>query len=149
MHAKLFDGCYEFTYLDPTESGEEDQERKITIDAENSIVSTHVHGIEVRPAFDGNPLSWFSNKGDRGVGFLSFEMDYFEKPTELEDRISDIVEFFLKKTDGLGINFKVNVYPNVQQPGTFWYHDHAMSNTRFNVGEGLFGFYIIRDPVAE
>ena len=27
----------------------------------NSIVSTHVHGLEVRPAFDGNPLSWFGN----------------------------------------------------------------------------------------
>src|SRR4030095_11319127 len=40
------------------------------------------------------------------------------------------------------------VYPNNQQAGTLWYHDHAMGITRLNVIMGLAGFYLIRDPVA-
>jgi hypothetical protein len=42
-------------------------------------------------------------------------------------------------------NFKVNRYPNHQNPGTLWYHDHAMRLTNFNVKYGLAGFYILRD----
>lgn len=42
-------------------------------------------------------------------------------------------------------NFKVNRYPNKQNPGTLWYHDHAMHLTSFNVMLGLAGFYILRD----
>ena len=36
-------------------------------------------------------------------------------------------------------------YPNDQQAGTIWYHDHAMGVTRLNVYAGLAGFYIIHD----
>lgn len=32
----------------------------------------HIHGAEVRPTFDGNPLSWIANDGSRGVGVFSF-----------------------------------------------------------------------------
>lgn len=39
------------------------------------------------------------------------------------------------------------VYPNHQQAGTPWYHDHAMGITRLNVMMGLAGFWLIRDPV--
>ena len=39
------------------------------------------------------------------------------------------------------------VYPNDQQAGTLWYHDHAMGVTRLNVMMGLAGFYLMRDPV--
>ena len=38
-------------------------------------------------------------------------------------------------------------YPNHQQAGTLWYHDHAMGITRLNVMMGLAGFYLLRDPV--
>jgi FtsP/CotA-like multicopper oxidase with cupredoxin domain len=36
-------------------------------------------------------------------------------------------------------------YPNLQPPGTIWYHDHALGITRLNVYMGLAGFYLIRD----
>jgi FtsP/CotA-like multicopper oxidase with cupredoxin domain len=37
-------------------------------------------------------------------------------------------------------------YPNMQQPTTLWYHDHALGITRLNVYAGLAGFYLLRDP---
>ncbi|MGV8983797.1 multicopper oxidase family protein [Clostridium sp.] len=37
-------------------------------------------------------------------------------------------------------------YPNMQEPATLWYHDHALGITRLNVLMGLAGFYIIREP---
>ena len=46
-------------------------------------------------------------------------------------------------------NRKINVYPNVQQPGTLWYHDHAMGITAYNVQLGLTSFYVIRNQKAE
>ena len=42
-------------------------------------------------------------------------------------------------------NAQVSEYPNDQPAGTFWYHDHASSITRFNVMTGLAGMYLIRD----
>ena len=39
------------------------------------------------------------------------------------------------------------VYPNNQQAGTLWYHDHAMGITRLNVIMGMAGFYLLQDPV--
>ncbi|MCC6320701.1 MAG: multicopper oxidase domain-containing protein [Phycisphaerales bacterium] len=36
-------------------------------------------------------------------------------------------------------------YPNNQQAGTLWYHDHALGLTRLNVYMGLAGFYLLRD----
>lgn len=40
-------------------------------------------------------------------------------------------------------------YHNVQQPGTLWYHDHAMGLTRVNLLAGLIGAYVIRHPEVE
>lgn len=40
-------------------------------------------------------------------------------------------------------------YPNNQQPGNLWYHDHAMGLTRVNLLAGLIGSYIIRHPSIE
>uniref|UniRef100_A0A7N0VHV4 Uncharacterized protein n=1 Tax=Kalanchoe fedtschenkoi TaxID=63787 RepID=A0A7N0VHV4_KALFE len=40
-------------------------------------------------------------------------------------------------------------YLNNQQPGTMWYHDHAMGLTRVNILAGLLGAYVLRDPVVE
>jgi spore coat protein A len=37
------------------------------------------------------------------------------------------------------------VYPNTQDAGTLWYHDHAMGITRLNVIMGLAGFYLLTD----
>ena len=38
-------------------------------------------------------------------------------------------------------------YPNNQDAGTAWYHDHALGITRLNVYGGMAGFYLIRDDV--
>ena len=43
---------------------------------------------------------------------------------------------------------KVNMYPNKQQPGTLWYHDHAMGVTSMNVRLGLTSFYVIRNSTV-
>jgi o-aminophenol oxidase len=40
---------------------------------------------------------------------------------------------------------QLSEYPNDQPSGTFWYHDHAMAITRWNVYAGLAGMYLIRD----
>ena len=41
------------------------------------------------------------------------------------------------------------VYPNDQQEGPIWFHDHALGITRLNVIMGLAGAYVIRDPVED
>lgn len=51
---------------------------------------------------------------------------------------------FLTKLNLTG-HTKINIYKNVQEPGTLWYHDHAMAVTSFNVRLGLHGFYMIRN----
>jgi spore coat protein A len=40
-------------------------------------------------------------------------------------------------------------YPNGQQAGTLWYHDHALGITRLNVYMGLAGLYTLRDDVED
>ncbi len=40
-------------------------------------------------------------------------------------------------------------YPNTQEAGTLWFHDHALGITRINVYAGLAGFYFLRDPDRE
>ncbi len=39
------------------------------------------------------------------------------------------------------------VYPNNQQAGFLWYHDHSIGITRLNVYMGLAGLYLLRDDV--
>lgn len=36
-------------------------------------------------------------------------------------------------------------YPNDQQAGALWYHDHALGITRLNIQAGLAAFYLLRD----
>ncbi|HET9156365.1 MAG TPA: multicopper oxidase domain-containing protein [Myxococcaceae bacterium] len=38
-------------------------------------------------------------------------------------------------------------YPNRQDAATLWYHDHAMGIERLNQYAGLFGTFLVRDPV--
>eukprot|EP00276_Gloeochaete_wittrockiana_P000389 CAMPEP_0184671628 /NCGR_PEP_ID=MMETSP0308-20130426/85618_1 /TAXON_ID=38269 /ORGANISM="Gloeochaete witrockiana, Strain SAG 46.84" /LENGTH=1900 /DNA_ID=CAMNT_0027118799 /DNA_START=270 /DNA_END=5973 /DNA_ORIENTATION=+ len=38
-----------------------------------------------------------------------------------------------------------SVYPNAQEAGNPWYHDHAHGITRLNVYAGLAGFWLLRD----
>src|ERR1700722_2642768 len=40
-------------------------------------------------------------------------------------------------------------YPNRQEAAGLFYHDHAMGITRLNALAGLFGMYLIRDPIED
>ena len=62
------------TYLSPTDNiprstypAKKDFKMSLT----NIPLSTHVHGLEVRPTFDGNPMSWIGKGGKLGLGFES------------------------------------------------------------------------------
>jgi FtsP/CotA-like multicopper oxidase with cupredoxin domain len=48
----------------------------------------------------------------------------------------------------VGPEFVSNTYrqPSSNQPTAFWYHDHSFGVTRLDVGMGLNGFSILRDP---
>lgn len=81
--------------------------------AQSPIVhTTHTHGIEVDPSFDGTPDTWFTAGGILGPEYVS--NNYFQ--------------------------------PSSNQSAAFWYHDHAFGVTRLDVGFGLSGFSILRDP---
>ncbi len=41
------------------------------------------------------------------------------------------------------------IYPNNQQAGYLWFHDHALGITRLNVYMGLAGAYLVRDAVED
>jgi len=77
--------------------------------------TTHSHGLEVLPEFDGTPDTWFTINGIVGPEYVSNNYDR----------------------------------PNSNQAAPFWYHDHAFGVTRLDVGFGLSGFAILRDPAGE
>lgn len=81
-------------------------------------IVTHVHGAHVTGDSDGGPLPWF------GPNF------------------AQVSPFWDPNPYGLPGTYK---YPNTQEAGTIWYHDHAMGTTHTNVWAGLAGFYLIRD----
>ena len=83
----------------------------------------HLHGGEVPSSADGGPLGWFTPNGLKGMGYRSFY--------------------------NAGPGTQVNYYPNTQEPGTLWFHDHAMGMTRTNVYSGMAAFYFLRDPANE
>jgi spore coat protein A len=92
----------------------------------------HLHGGEVPAAIDGGPDAWFlSNAGfptvptgwsQHGKGFYSFD-------------------------DGVpATNYSIYRYPNTQEAGPLWFHDHLLGGTRVNVYAGLAGAYLLTDP---
>ena len=86
-------------------------------------LTTHLHGGEVPSGSDGGPETWFTWNGKHGPDYSTIE------PTSP--------------------NAAVYYYPNMQQPTTLWYHDHALGITRLNVMSGLAGFYLLRDPEGD
>jgi FtsP/CotA-like multicopper oxidase with cupredoxin domain len=74
--------------------------------------TTHTHGIEVLPEFDGTPDTWFTTNGITGPEYVS----------------------------------NTYVQPSSNESTAFWYHDHSFGVTRLDVGAGLSGFSILRDP---
>jgi spore coat protein A len=87
----------------------------------------HLHGGEVPPTSDGDPMKWYT-PNPAGPQLFSTAM-----PGMPAGPI------------GIPGNFEIDDYPNIQQAATLWYHDHAMGATRLNVVSGLAGFYLLRD----
>jgi spore coat protein A len=85
--------------------------------------AVHLHGAEIPAAYDGDPESWFTPNGLKGADFHTIG----------------------SPAPGTAIY----EYPNSQEPGTLWFHDHALGVTRLNVYAGLAGFYFLKDPNTE
>lgn len=83
----------------------------------------HLHGGETASYYDGGPEQWFTANGLQGKSFATL----FDA----------------------GPGKSVYYYDNKQEPGTLWFHDHALGATRLNVFTGLAAFYFIRDPDNE
>jgi FtsP/CotA-like multicopper oxidase with cupredoxin domain len=107
-------------------------------------MSAHIHGLETRPTFDGNPLGWHNTEGETGPGFNSlFEDSYYSQFNN-----PDEVKSWLAMPSELVKRSKVVKAPNDQLPGMLFYHDHAMKSTLYNVQNGFSGIYIIYDDKA-
>lgn len=63
------------TYSDPTDMPpEKDSDLRLAFNG--WPISTHLHGGEVRPTFDGNPISWISNDPNRkSFGIAAFSLN--------------------------------------------------------------------------
>ena len=85
--------------------------------------TVHLHGAELAAAFDGDPESWFTPNGLKGSDYHTI--------------------------GNPGPGQAIYEYPNSQEAGTLWFHDHSLGNTRLNVYAGLAGFYFIKDPDRE
>jgi FtsP/CotA-like multicopper oxidase with cupredoxin domain len=90
-------------------------------------IAAHLHGGEVAPAFDGGPDAWFTGDNVNNVTKLPGA-----------DGIPDV--------SGAGFPGYTYHYPNEQQEGLIWFHDHALGITRLNVFAGLAGIQPIIDP---
>jgi len=74
----------------------------------------HLHGGEVPPAIDGGPDSWFTSFNVDGSSERGH--DYYTDPRF-----------------PVAANETVFTYPNLQQQGPLWFHDHTLGATRLNV----------------
>ena len=83
----------------------------------------HLHGGEISSLVDGGPDAWMTPDGKTGLGYYSFY--------------------------NAGPGTAVYPYLNRQEPGTLWFHDHALGLTRTNVYSGMAAFYFLRDPKRE
>ena len=84
--------------------------------------TAHLHGGEVPSQSDGGPDSWFTSDGLTGPGYSTVGAP----------------------APGTATYW----YPNSQEPGTDWVHDHALGATRTNVYGGMAAFYFIEDPTV-
>ncbi len=85
--------------------------------------TVHLHGAEISADYDGDPESWFTPNGIKGADYHTI--------------------------GNPGQGRAIYQYPNSQEAGTLWFHDHALGITRLNVYAGLAGFYFLKDPARE
>jgi len=86
-----------------------------TLNAQTPVpLVPHLHGGEVSSFSDGGPEAWWTYNGILGPTY-STNGAFTTTPS----------------------NKATYYYPNAQNPGTLWYHDHALGMTRLNVMSGL------------
>jgi spore coat protein A len=83
----------------------------------------HLHGGETFSSFDGGPEQWFTSNGKTGADYRTL--------------------------DHPGPGKAIYMYKNFQEPGTLFFHDHALGATRTNLYSGMAAFYFIRDISRE
>lgn len=83
----------------------------------------HAHGMFIETDSDGGPEAYWTMSGRKGMSYST------DQPTPP--------------------NSAVYTYPNEQDAGNFWFHDHTYGITRLNVYAGLAGLYKIMDPTCE
>jgi spore coat protein A len=93
------------------------------LEGETPPAVPHLHGAEDSSTVDGGPDAWFTPDGIQGTGYSTLY--------------------------NAGPGTAVYRYLNDQEPGTLWFHDHALGATRTNVYSGLEAFYFIRDKESE
>jgi len=94
-----------------------------TLNAQTPVpLVPHLHGGEVSSFSDGGPEAWWTYNGILGPTY-STNGAFTTTPS----------------------NKAAYYYPNAQNPGTLWYHDHALGMTRLNVMSGLAGYYLLKD----
>lgn len=87
----------------------------------------HIHGGEVEPAYDGGPDAWWL-------------------PV---NAVAPVAQGIGAPAGATATGTATFTYPNTQQAGTIWFHDHALGATRLNVFAGMAGVYPIMDPGVE
>jgi spore coat protein A len=87
----------------------------------------HLHGGEVPPWIDGGPDAWFLSSTVTPAGYMQHGSQYYSKA-------------------GAALNEAIYRYPNDQEPGDLWFHDHTLGATRLNVYAGIAGAYPLVDP---
>jgi len=109
-----------------------DDQESAAVAALNAWTVVHLHGAPTQPDSDGWTESVLGVGEDVVMGY--------EFPRETCTMAHPPAQ--------PGGDTVVEDYPGGAAP-LFWYHDHAMGVTRFNVFAGLAGAWLVRDPVEK
>jgi spore coat protein A, manganese oxidase len=103
------------------------QDNPIRVNWINQLPQTHLLGVD--RSLHGN------NNGEPEVRAVTHQHGGINTP---EDDGNPMAWTTPGQTDHFN-------YTNAQNPGSYWYHDHTMGNTRTNIAAGLEGAYIVED----
>jgi len=92
----------------------------------------HLHGAEDPAVIDGGPEAWFASNVVAGTTPIS---------------VSQGPAYYTHPGVAAAAHEAVYRYPNTQQAGPLWFHDHLLGGTRLNATyAGLAGAYLLIDP---
>jgi FtsP/CotA-like multicopper oxidase with cupredoxin domain len=99
----------------------------------------HLHGGEVPAVIDGGPEAWFMSDvpgPDIVTPYAAHGPAYYTGP--------DVAG---GGANPAALNEAIYRYPNSQEAGPLWFHDHLLGGTRINATfAGLAGAYLLTDP---